>query len=246
MFCGKYLLQHGPSVTQHSEQPFKEPSMTTLFRLDASIRAEGSISREVADSVQRPWLAEHPDARIVHRDLGLEPIPLDSWISANAARSTPEPEQTPQQQQAVALAATLRDELLAADAYLFAVPLYNFGVPSNLKTWVDVLLTLPEMGSGGPAPLAGRPAVLVVSRGGGYSAGTPREGWDHSTPWLQRIFADVLKLELRTVTAELTLANVVPAMAGLKDLAAQSLTDAHLAADQHGRELARAAARTAA
>jgi FMN-dependent NADH-azoreductase len=215
----------------------------TLLRLDASLRAEGSISREVADSVQRAWQAEHPGSPIVRRDLGLEPIPLDSWIAANSARSTPLEQQTPEQKQGAALARSLRDELLDADAYLFAVPLYNFGVPSNLKTWVDLLLTLPELSGGGPAPLAGRPAVLVVSRGGGYGEGTPREGWDHSTPWLQRIFTDVFKLELRTVTAELTLANVVPAMAGLKDLAAQSLAEAHVAADRHGAEIARQVAR---
>ena len=217
----------------------------TLLRLDASLRAEGSVSREVADTVQRAWQAEHPGARIVHRDLGREPIALDSWIAANAARTVPAEQRTPEQKQAVALVETLRDELLDADAYLFAVPLYNFGVPSNLKTWVDLLLTLPELGGSGPAPLAGRPAVLVVSRGGGYGTGTPREGWDHATPWLQRIFSDVFRLELRTVAAELTLANVVPAMAGLKDLAAQSLADAHVEADRHGREIARERNRTA-
>jgi FMN-dependent NADH-azoreductase len=218
--------------------PVQEHSMT-LFRLDASIRAEGSISREVADSVQRSWQAEHPDAPIVRRDLGLNPIPIDSWITAQSTAFTPEEQRTEAQRQAVALTETLRDELLAADAYLFAVPLYNFGVPSNMKTWIDLLLTLPELNAGGPLPLAGRPAVLVISRGGGYGAGTPREGWDHSTPWLQRIFADIFQLELRTVTAELTLANVVPAMAGLKDLAAASLAEAHVAADRHGREIAR-------
>jgi FMN-dependent NADH-azoreductase len=211
----------------------------TLFRLDASIRAEGSISREVADSVQRSWQAEHPDAPVIRRDLGQQPIPLDSWITAQSAGYVPAEQRTAEQNQAVALAETLRDELLAADSYLFAVPLYNFGVPSNMKTWVDLLLTLPDMGSNGPLPLAGRPAVLVISRGGGYGEGTPREGWDHATPWLQRILADVFQLELRTVTAELTLANVVPAMAGLKDLAAQSLAEAHVAADRHGREIAR-------
>ena len=213
-----------------------------LLRLDASIRTEGSISRQVADSVQQAWLEEHPDGTVVQRDLAQQPIPVETWIAGARTRFVAVEDRTPEQLAALALAETLRDEVLAADAYLFSVPLYNFGVPTTIKLWIDTLLTLPDFSPYGSLPLAGRPAVLVVSRGGGYGPGTPRDGWDHSTPWLQRIFSDVFKLQLRTVAAELTLANVNPAMAELRDLAAQSLSDAHAAADQHGREIAREAA----
>jgi FMN-dependent NADH-azoreductase len=212
--------------------------MATLLRIDASIRAEGSTSREVADSAQAAWQAEHPDGTVVHRELGLEPIPAGMLALAVTAGQTPADERTPEQAEALRLTRGLVDELVAADAYLLAAPLYNFGVPAGLKTWVDLVLTQPEIAAAGPSVVAGRPGVLVISRGGGYGAGTPREGWDHSTPWLQRIFADIFRLDLRTVAAELTLAGVVPAMAGLKDLAAQSLTEAHTAARFHGRELA--------
>lgn len=47
------------------------------------------------------------------------------------------------------------------------------------------------MGPRAEPPLAGKPAVLAIVRGGNYSAGTPREGWDHATSWLRRILADV-------------------------------------------------------
>lgn len=80
--------------------------------------------------------------------------------------------------------------------------------------------------------------MLVVARGGGYGPGTSREGWDHATPFLQRIFADVFRLDLRVVAAELTLAEVNPEMAALRELAAESLRAAHSVALQHGRELA--------
>ena len=92
----------------------------------------------------------------------------------------------------------------------------------------------------GSAPLAGRPLALVVARGGGYGPGTPREGWDHTTPYLVRIFAEVLGADVTLVDTELTLADAVPAMAELRPLAAQRLAEAHQRADEAGRELARA------
>jgi FMN-dependent NADH-azoreductase len=206
----------------------------SLFRLDASIRTEGSVSREVADTVQATWQAEHPGATVTHRDLGTDPLPAGAWLSLVGGRATPS-----EQAESSTLAAALADELIAADAYLFAVPLYNYGVPQHVKTWVDLLIADPRLGSGGEQPLAGRPAVLVVARGGGYGPGTPREGWDHGTPWLRRIFADVFGLDLRVVEAELTLARVNPAMAELRGLAEQSLRDAHTSAEEHGRAVAR-------
>jgi FMN-dependent NADH-azoreductase len=213
----------------------------SLFRLDASIRTEGSVSREVADTVERSWRAEHPHTAVVGRDLGLHPLPADAWSTAVSGLQVPADQRTPEQAAAAALATSLVDELLEAEAYLFAVPLYNFGVPQHVKAWVDLIHTEPRLTARmvvGEKPLAGRPAVLVVARGGGYGPGTPRDGWDHASPWLRRIFADVWGLDLHMATAELTLAGVNPAMAALIDLAEQSRRDAHVTAESHGRTIA--------
>jgi FMN-dependent NADH-azoreductase len=209
----------------------------TLFRLDASIRTEGSVSRAVADTVQTAWQAEHPDARVIHRDLGLNPLPADLWSTAISAAFLPEDQWTPAQAGAKAEIAVLADELLAADAYLFAIPLYNYGVATSFKAWVDNILADPRTGPGTTA-LAGRPAVLATVRGGGYAPGTPREGWDHSTPYLRRVLADMFQLDLHVVEAELTLAEVNPAMAELRSLAAESLEAAHDLAGEHGKTIA--------
>ncbi|GAA1803892.1 FMN-dependent NADH-azoreductase [Planosporangium flavigriseum] len=209
----------------------------TLFRLDASVRTDGSFSRQVADTVQAAWQAERPDASVIRRDLGAQPLPARAWMSLVGGASTPA-----ERDDARALAASLADELLEADSYLFAVPLYNYGVPQHVKTWLDLLIADPRLGPGGEQPLTGRPAVLVVVRGGGYGPGTPREGWDHATPYLKRIFADVFGLDLEVVAAELTLAPVVPAMEELRGLAEQSLREAHEAARAHGQAIATRAA----
>lgn len=206
----------------------------SLFRLDSSIRTEGSVSREVADTLQAAWTEHHPDGRVVRRDIGLEPLSSDVWPTAVAGSWTPAEARTPEQEKAVALAATLADELLDAQAILITAPLYNFGVPAHLKTWFDVVITDPRF-SPAVKTLDGRPVTLLVVRGGGYGEGTPRAGWDHSTGYLLRILRDVWGADVTLVEAELTLADVNPAMAGLRDAAAVSRAQAHEHAASVGR-----------
>jgi FMN-dependent NADH-azoreductase len=209
-----------------------------LLRIDSSIRTQGSVSRDVLDSLESAYVGSHPGIDVVRRDLGRDPIPAGTWAAATAAGTTPEDERTDEQRAAVALAAELADELLAASAVVIGSPLYNFGIAAHLKSWVDVLVTDPRAAPGRTTPLAGRPVVVVVSRGGGYGPGTPREGWDHGTAWLVRILGDVWGGDVTVVEAELTLAEVVPAMAELRGLAAQLRAEAHETAEKLGAALA--------
>lgn len=208
-----------------------------LFRLDASIRSEGSVSRAIADIVEAAWRQDNPDDVITRRHVGREPIPATSWVLAVTADRTHPENQSVEQESAVALASTLVDELVAAEAYLFAVPLYNFGISQHVKAWVDLVLTDPRLASGAGQPLRGRPAVLVVVRGGAYGPGTPREGWDHASGWMRRIVEDVWGLDLRVVETEFTLVGVNPALDQFTDMAAEMRRDAERLADEHGRHL---------
>ena len=211
-----------------------------LFRLDASIRTEGSVSRSIADIVEAAWRQDNPDEAVTRRHVGLEPVPATSWAaSVFADRAHPE-NQSVEQRDAVALAAALANELLGAEAYLFAVPLYNFGVSQHFKSWVDLVITDPRLASSAGQPLRGRHAVLVTVRGGAYGEGTPREGWDHATGWMRRILEDVWGLDLRVVETEFTLVGVNPALDQFADVAAQMRHDAERLAGEHGRHLVRA------
>jgi FMN-dependent NADH-azoreductase len=206
----------------------------TLFRLDASIRAEGSASREIADIVEREWLAAHPGDPVERRHIGVDVLPADAWGNAVAAGFTPVEDRTPEQAAAVKLAATLTDEIVTADAVLLAVPLYNWGVSQHIKAWFDLIMTDPRVRT--PVPLLqGKPVVLAAVRGGGYAPGTPKHGWDHSTPYLRRMLGDLWGADLTVVERELTLAEVNPAMEPLRPLAAQMHTEALEAAEVAGR-----------
>jgi FMN-dependent NADH-azoreductase len=213
----------------------------TLFRLDASIRAEGSASREIADIVVDEWLAVHPGDVVERRHIGVDVLPADAWPHAVSATYVPASERTPEQKSAVALAAALLDELLAADAIVLAVPLYNFGVSQHMKTWIDLIISDPRAGAGAPPVLAGKNVVLCTVRGGAYGAGTPREGWDHSTSYLRRILGDVWGAELTVVEREFTLVGVNPALDAFSDAAAAMHQEARAAAQQAGKALAVAA-----
>ncbi|GAA1866497.1 FMN-dependent NADH-azoreductase [Asanoa iriomotensis] len=209
----------------------------SLFRLDASIRVEGSHSREVADIVESEWRAAHPDDRIVRRHIGTDVLPATAWADANMAKYLPPDKWSGAQRSAAALAARLTDELVSADALLFAVPLYNYGVSQHFKTWVDTVLADPRMAPGAPPLLAGKPAVLVTVRGGAYGPGTPRAGWDHATPWMRRILGELWELDLRVVERELTLVGVVPDLDQFTELAAELGARAADLARSHGRAL---------
>jgi FMN-dependent NADH-azoreductase len=210
----------------------------TLYRLDASIRTEGSHSRQIADLVESEWRAENPRAEIIRRHLGTDPMQANAWAAAVSAAGADPGSLTGEQQAAVALAASEADALLRADAALFAVPLYNFGVSQHFKTWVDLLITDPRLAPAGTPATAGMPAVLVAVRGGSYAAGTPREGWDHATGWMRRILEDVWQFDLRVVEQEFTLVGVNPALDAFADLAAEMRHEAERVARQHGRSLA--------
>jgi len=218
----------------------------SLFRLDASIRVEGSHSRAIADIVEQEWQNAHPGEPVIRRHVGVDPIPATAWATAVFAGRTPGEQRTVEQKAALALAAALTGELVAADALLFAAPLYNFGVSQHFKTWVDMVITDPRMAAGAQPVLAGKPAVLVTVRGGNYRPGTPREGWDHATGWMRRILADVWRLDLRVVEAEFTNVGVNPALDQFKDLAYQLRREAEAQARRHGRELGTAVAPTLA
>ncbi|MDY7104198.1 MAG: NAD(P)H-dependent oxidoreductase [Actinomycetota bacterium] len=197
-----------------------------VLRVDASIRDAGSVGRSLADEAVDALGRDRDGVVVTRRDLGREPLP-PVWPAAEAARTTPVGERTGPQRHAAELAAGLVDELLDADVLVVAAPMYNFGPPQQVKHWIDLVITDHRAMDVNVPILPGRPALLVATRGGAYGTGTPRAGWDHATPFLRRILADVWGLDLTVVEVELTAADEVPAMAGLREAARRQLADAH-------------------
>jgi FMN-dependent NADH-azoreductase len=207
----------------------------TVLRIDASIQGPNSASSELADLAEAEWLATRPGTTFVRRHLGADPLPSDAWANAIHGNFTPEKQRTDAQREAIALARTLADELRHAEAAIFALPLYNWGVSQHVKTWVDLAFA---GGENGEKLLEGKPAIVLTTRGGGYSPGTPREGWDHNTAYIRRVVEDVWGADLTLIERELTLAGVNPAMEQFIEAAELLKKAAHEAAQEAARTLA--------
>jgi FMN-dependent NADH-azoreductase len=202
-----------------------------LLHIDSSIQGERSVSRRLTARAAAAWRAAHPEGTVTYRDLGADPLPhLDA--ATGTARMIPLGEHTPEQAASYALSVELIGEIKQAETVILGLPLYNFGPPSAVKAWVDHLIL------GGHSVdsetheglLGGRHVIVLAARGGGYSPGTPRDGWDHAQAWLPHGLS-YTGLQPRFITAELTLANSNPAMADLRPLAAESLAAAEREVD---------------
>ncbi|HTI75456.1 MAG TPA: NAD(P)H-dependent oxidoreductase [Mycobacterium sp.] len=183
--------------------------MAHLLHIDSSVRGDQSVSRRLTALAAQRWRATHPGGPVTYRDLAADPIP---HLNPTAA---------------AALSAELIDEIKRADTIVLGLPLYNFGAPSTVHSWVDHIVAPglsidPETGQG---LLADTDFVVLASRGGGYGPGTPREGWDHAQAWLPHAVS-MTGLQPRFITAELTMADSNPAMAEFRPLAAESLSRA--------------------
>jgi FMN-dependent NADH-azoreductase len=206
--------------------------MSHLLHIDSSIQGDRSISRRLTARAAAAWAAAHPGGSVTYRDLATAPLPhLDA--ESGTARMVPLDQHTPAQAESWELTRRLVAEIEQADTILLGLPLYNFGPPSTVKTWVDHLIAPglsldPETHEG---LLGGRDFLVLAARGGGYGEGTPRDGWDHAQQWLPHGIS-MTGLEPRFITAELTLADVTPAMAELKPLAAESLAAAEREIDE--------------
>jgi FMN-dependent NADH-azoreductase len=207
----------------------------SLLRIDASIQGERSASSALADIVFAAFSETRPAEAVVSRHLGAEPLPADAWPAAISAAWTPEDQRSQAQVSAVRLATALASELRDADAAIFALPLYNFGVSQHVKTWIDLVIAGAPNGT---RLLDGKPVVLTTSRGGGYGPGTPRAGWDHNTAYLVRIIGEVWGADLTVVERELTLVGVNPALDHLTEIAELERKKAQEAAVEAGQALA--------
>ncbi|MFJ5292581.1 FMN-dependent NADH-azoreductase [Streptomyces sp. NPDC088348] len=197
--------------------------MSYLLHIDSSSLGEASVSRQVAQSFRDQW-----QGPVVHRDLAASPVPHLTAAGVTARITDPD-QHTPEQAKAAALQDELIEEFLGAGAYLFTVPMYNLSMPSVFKAWLDqIIISERTMSLTGTPPAAGRPALVISARGGGYGPGTPREGLDYVVPTLEAVLGRaVLGLDVTTVIPELTMAPVAPALAPLLPLHEASMTASH-------------------
>ncbi len=143
-----------------------------LLHLDSSILGQNSVSRQLTAAVVDTVRQKHAAVSVSYRDLAAQPI---AHLSGEiiGANFTAEADWTDTQRQESALSNALIEEFLATDVLVIGAPMYNFSIPSQLKSWVDRVAAAGrtfKYGANGPEGLAGgKKVVIVSSRGGVYS-----------------------------------------------------------------------------
>ncbi|HXU99808.1 MAG TPA: NAD(P)H-dependent oxidoreductase [Caulobacteraceae bacterium] len=157
-----------------------------ILHIDSSINAQNSVTRDISRTVVERLTTLDPSAHVIYRDLGAWPLPhftLDAFADTSIV-----------------------DEFLDADVVVIGAPMYNFGVPSQLKAWLDRIAIVGKTfryTEKGPEGLAGGRRVIVASsRGGYYGAGTPTAAFEHQESHLRAFFGLLGLADLEFVHAE--------------------------------------------
>ncbi|MFO1247704.1 MAG: FMN-dependent NADH-azoreductase [Alphaproteobacteria bacterium] len=175
-----------------------------LLHLDSSILSGNSTSRQLTAAVVDRLVKKNPGAQVTYRDLSAQPL---SHLSGElfAARQGAVPESADVQKD-VADSEAVLDEFLAADTVVIGAPMYNFGISTQLKAWIDRIAVAGKTfkyGPNGPEGLAGgKHVIIAISRGGLYGAGSPAAGLEHAESYLRAVFAFLGVTNLEIVLAE--------------------------------------------
>jgi FMN-dependent NADH-azoreductase len=150
--------------------------MTTLLQINASISDRNGQSSQLANKFISGFQARHPDVKVVTRDVAAgDSVPHLNGERFGALIAKPE-ERSPAQQAVVAYSDSLIDELKQADVIVLGLPMYNFGIPSQLKSYFDHIaragVTFSYTEKGPVGLLTGKKAFVFAARGGVY-LGTP-------------------------------------------------------------------------
>jgi FMN-dependent NADH-azoreductase len=150
--------------------------MTTLLQINASIHNGKGQSSQLANQFVAAYQESHPAARIVVRDVAAaEPVPHLNGERFGAFIAKPG-DRSAEQQAIVAYSDSLIEELKSASIIVIGLPMYNFGVPSQLKAYFDHIaragVTFAYTEQGPKGLITGKKVFVFATRGGVY-AGTP-------------------------------------------------------------------------
>lgn len=192
--------------------------MANFLILDSAATGEASVSRKLTAGFVEQVRRRDPDAAIVHRDVGREPIPHLTEATVRAIRGEAETDEELRTRQ---LSNMLIAELRAAETIVIGAPMYNFGMASTLKAWFDHVLrarvTFRYTSEGPEGLLKGKRAVVIETRAGFYSEG-PAAAMDSQEPHIRTLLGFVGVTDVTFVRAE--------RLAGGPEAAALSISNA--------------------
>ncbi|TPG22262.1 FMN-dependent NADH-azoreductase [Sphingomonas koreensis] len=178
-----------------------------ILHIDSSILGQRSVSRELsALIVERLTVGTAHD--VIYRDVVADDLPHFTPITAPAAHplsnAAPALNETQAKQRAVSDA--ILTEFMTADTLVIGVPMYNFGIPSELKAWLDRVIvpgTTFRYDANGVEGLAGgKRIILAIARGGSYGPDAGMASFEHAESFLRVAFGFLGITNIEVVVAE--------------------------------------------
>ena len=195
--------------------------MTTLLQIKASISHDQGVSSQLANNFVAAYRKAHPDAKVLVREVAsAEPVPHLNGERFGAFITKPE-ERTDAQHAVVAYSDALIDELKRADIVVIGLPMYNFGVPSQLKAYFDHIaragMTFKYTATGPVGLLTGKKVYVFAARGGLYAG----SALDTQTGYVRDFLAFLGMTDVQFVYAEGLAVSPESREAGLAKAAAE-------------------------
>jgi FMN-dependent NADH-azoreductase len=178
--------------------------MKKILMIEVSPRGTDSASRSVADTLAARLAKLYPSSSLIRRDLAAEHLPQLDEITLRAI-STKNPTEAERLKEAASQSDQLTNELLESDILVIATPMWNFGIPSALKAWIDLVVragkTFQYSDDGVLGLAKDKKAILILASGGVFSDG-PWRPWDFVEPYLRQILGFIGIVDVQTVRAE--------------------------------------------
>ncbi|GAB3637058.1 FMN-dependent NADH-azoreductase [Hymenobacter arcticus] len=175
-----------------------------ILNVISSPRKGASASIQLADGIIDKLQAANPGSNVVVRDLATNPFPHLEEAKLNAL-FTPAESRTPEQHAAAKHSDDAIQEIMDADVIVIGAPLYNFGIPSTLKAWVDHIaragITFKYVDGAPKGLVTGKKVYVAMASGGIYSEG-PSAGYDFVAPYLKAVLGFLGMTDVTVARAE--------------------------------------------
>jgi FMN-dependent NADH-azoreductase len=178
--------------------------MKKILHIISSPNGEHSFSIKLGNAIVEKIKAEYPGSTVRVRNLAEQPFPHLEEATLAAFHTTPE-NQTPQSREAIKHSDQAVAELLDADLIVIGTPLWNFGIPSVLKAWIDHIaragITFKYNEAGAEGLIKGKVVYIALASGGIYSSG-PRQGYDYASTYLKGVLGFLGMTDLKIFRVE--------------------------------------------
>jgi len=208
--------------------------MATVLHIRATATAELSYSLRAAEAFLESYLESHPGDTVDTLDLARETVPeFLGLVARGKYRILHGEAHTEEEADAWRAVEAEIERFKNADKLVISSPMWNFGIPYRLKQYVDVIVQpgytfaySPEKGYTGL--VTGRPAILILARGGEYQPGTEAAAFDFQRPYLETILGFIGFTDVSTIVVE-------PTLQGGPEVAEQKVAEAITEAREQAR-----------